>query len=513
MKQIIKNISIGIFSLILMLVYVPFSAYAADTGTIVVRLTECEFPIDTLGTDIKLYKIADRTDTGTLTLAEDFADSGINAADLKSASAAQMNQIAKTLAAYAEEKTGPDESFNAVLDEDTTIEGLDKGAYLLTIDTVNGGRYHYVFSPMVILIPSVNESGQDCWQIDAVPKFSLDNSTWTETGTQTTEVTSHTLNLASTTSTTETTTVTETMTSTRPVITASTTVTTSTVSTVTSSTTTVTTTTTAPPPSGTTDERLPQTGVLVWVVYLLAGVGVISLITLWGFCRKEGSGKVSKFVTLIVGCGCLVGAVGMYAEPYFAERASVPVMSMALSELRKAQPETHIAEIPEENSGMFTQTEEEVLITEDAAYAEESLELQETQVQAVPQTYVVSGNYYIGILEIPALGLELPIAADCSMGTLSYAPGYYSGAAETGNLVIGAHNYNSHFGTLYLLSAGAEVTFTDVDGNLYQYRVTDVTEVAPNQAAEVRESGHDLALFTCNSTGARRVVVYCDMIE
>ena len=81
----------------------------------------------------------------------------------------------------------------------------------------------------------------------------------------------------------------------------------------------------------------------------------------------------------------------------------------------------------------------------------------------------------IGILEIPALDLELPVISSWSYSSLRLAPCRYSGSAYKGDLVIAAHNYQSHFGGLRTLPEGSEVFFTDAVGNRFSYYVA-VTE-------------------------------------
>ncbi|MBQ8687023.1 MAG: sortase [Ruminococcus sp.] len=510
MKHFIKKISIGFLSLLLMLMIVPFTAYAAGPGIISIMLSQCQIPISDLNTEISIYQVASRSDVGAFYLTDAFKDSGVTIEALESAGASEMNAIARTLKEYTGKKSIAYDSYVTALSQDCKVSGLEEGAYLVLIQDVRDSRYTCTFSPMVFLIPSVNAEGDNCWEIEAVPKFSLDRVTMTETATRETTATSATVVLGSTTppsSQTETT-PTTTPPSTAPQ-TETTTTGTTTVTTVSTVTTTVRTTVTTQK-----TEYLPQTGVLVWVVYLLAGLGIICLITVWGFSRKKSAGKTMKLLTLFIGCGCLAGAGAMYAEPYFVERASVPVMSMAVREIRKQQAmsvsepeETEQTEF-ENEEGIFAEYTE-VSSTEDAPGEETELPIAE----AVPLTYTVDGSSYIGILEIPSIYLELPIASDCSMATLRNSPGCYAGTPAASDLVIGAHNYASHFGNLYLLSAGAEVYFTDVSGTLYTYHVADVTEVTPDQGEAVRNSEHDLALFTCNYSGARRVVVYCDLVE
>ena len=57
---------------------------------------------------------------------------------------------------------------------------------------------------------------------------------------------------------------------------------------------------------------------------------------------------------------------------------------------------------------------------------------------------------------------------------LKIAPCRYSGSAYTGNLVIAAHNYRTHFGLLESLAPGAQVKFTDVEGNVFSYEIAEI---------------------------------------
>ena len=60
----------------------------------------------------------------------------------------------------------------------------------------------------------------------------------------------------------------------------------------------------------------------------------------------------------------------------------------------------------------------------------------------------VCGEEYIGVLEIPALDLELPILSEWSYPRLRVAPCRYRGSAYLNDFIIAAHNYRAHFGLL-----------------------------------------------------------------
>lgn len=125
-------------------------------------------------------------------------------------------------------------------------------------------------------------------------------------------------------------------------------------------------------------------------------------------------------------------------------------------------------------------------------------------------TFSIDGADYIGIVQIPSLGLQLPVAADWSYPQLRTSPCRYSGSAYLDDLVICGHNYSSHFGSLKYLDAGEEVTFTDADGNVFIYEVCLVETMQPTAVTEMTSGEWDLTLFTCTIGGQSRVTVRCN---
>ncbi len=124
----------------------------------------------------------------------------------------------------------------------------------------------------------------------------------------------------------------------------------------------------------------------------------------------------------------------------------------------------------------------------------------------------VDGHWYIGKLDIPALELSLPIISAWSYPELKVAPCRYSGSAYTDDLIILAHNYKSHFGSLKSLYPDEVVIFTDMNGNVFNYKVVDL-EVLDGTAVEDMQAGDwDLTLFTCTVGGRNRVTVRCERL-
>jgi len=123
------------------------------------------------------------------------------------------------------------------------------------------------------------------------------------------------------------------------------------------------------------------------------------------------------------------------------------------------------------------------------------------------------GRTYIGVLNIPALKLELPVISQWSYPSLKIAPCRYEGSAYLNNLVIAAHNYAAHFGKLKKLSPGDGVSFTDMDGNVFRYQVEAIETLAPTAIEEMTSGEYDLTLFTCTPGGKCRLTVRCKMEE
>lgn len=122
----------------------------------------------------------------------------------------------------------------------------------------------------------------------------------------------------------------------------------------------------------------------------------------------------------------------------------------------------------------------------------------------------IDGEDYIGVLEIPALEVKLPVISWWNYDRLRIAPSRYAGSVYMDNMVIAAHNYDSHFGRIQSLRPGDIVTFTDMDGNPFHYSVTAVEVLESTAIEEMTAGEYDLTLFTCTFGGVSRVTVRCD---
>ena len=128
-------------------------------------------------------------------------------------------------------------------------------------------------------------------------------------------------------------------------------------------------------------------------------------------------------------------------------------------------------------------------------------------------TLKINETPYIGILSIPKIKTDLPVADNWNYEALRNTPCRYSGSIEDNNIVIAAHNYKKHFASIRSLSPGDLVIFTDVSGTEINYRVEETAIVYPSEADRVTGSGYDMTLFTCTYDETARVVVYINREE
>ena len=140
--------------------------------------------------------------------------------------------------------------------------------------------------------------------------------------------------------------------------------------------------------------------------------------------------------------------------------------------------------------------------------------------QEMPVT-LIEGNQYIGTLEIPSIGLRLPVMDSWSYERLRTSACLYSGSYYTDDMVICAHNYQNHFGPIMRTSIGADVYFITMDKVIYHYTISNRETLKPtavgqmifnrNNAAPGMEAMEDwdLTLFTCTPGGRTRCAVRC----
>lgn len=204
-------------------------------------------------------------------------------------------------------------------------------------------------------------------------------------------------------------------------------------------------------------------------------------------------------VCMILGAGLILGAAYLLMinqqEDTFARESSEDAMAALVQQIQENTKETLPASDTMPELELYKPVD---LLTEE--------EKKMTEV-------VIDGIPYIGYLSIPKLELDLPIISTWNYTLLNVAPCRYVGTVRGEDLVLMAHNYDSHFGKLSQLETGDTVTFTDMDGEITCYEVVGEDILAPTAVEEMTAGVFDLTLFTCTYGGKYRVTVYCDKID
>ncbi len=122
----------------------------------------------------------------------------------------------------------------------------------------------------------------------------------------------------------------------------------------------------------------------------------------------------------------------------------------------------------------------------------------------------VDGHSFVGTVEIPSLGLLLPIQSEWASENAKLSVCRYKGSVYENDLIIAGHNYSEHFGNLNQLSTGDEVIVTDMNGKSFYFQVANIETLGSYDVEEMEAGEWDLTLFTCTIGGANRVTVRCE---
>ncbi len=147
--------------------------------------------------------------------------------------------------------------------------------------------------------------------------------------------------------------------------------------------------------------------------------------------------------------------------------------------------------------------------------SEETIDSSDKEISTNPSaasntTVSFKGYNFMGYISIPKFKLNLPVMSDWNYDKLNVSPCKYTGSVLTDDLVVAAHNYNSHFGKIFQLEKSDEVVFTDMSGNTYLYEVVLTNTLTPVEITKMTSGEYDLSLFTCTWSGTARVTVRCN---
>lgn len=210
--------------------------------------------------------------------------------------------------------------------------------------------------------------------------------------------------------------------------------------------------------------------------------------------------KRRGLILVLLGTVLLLAAVSLVLYNNAQDRSSGEYAQSALDAMLAGMPETSLA------------------TTATTSYQDDLYAPYETTTTTVPldDTIVVDDRAYIGIIAVPSQNIQLPVLQEWSKSLLQYAPCRYNGSALDDSLIIAGHNYKTHFGRLFSVNQGDLITFTNVNGIVYQYEVLhcETLDGGDIEGMLKQEQGDwDLTLFTCTLSGQSRLTIRAQRLE
>lgn len=123
----------------------------------------------------------------------------------------------------------------------------------------------------------------------------------------------------------------------------------------------------------------------------------------------------------------------------------------------------------------------------------------------------IDGTDFVGLLEFPQYNSALPVCAN--WGNSSKYPCRFNGNIYDRTIQIGATSQKGQYDFYRNISVQDSVFFTDMYGNRFSYKVTDICyEKSVNQSTLQRKDA-SLTLFIKNIYAFEYVVIYCDAVS
>lgn len=122
----------------------------------------------------------------------------------------------------------------------------------------------------------------------------------------------------------------------------------------------------------------------------------------------------------------------------------------------------------------------------------------------------VEGENFVGLLEVPAYGVKLPVGSSWDVKKVEEFPCRYWGSIYDGSLIIGGTDSEAQLDFWEKISIGDVVCFTDVTGARYSFTVSWVERTEDVSTEYLEASEAKITLFARNSLGFDYIVVRCE---
>lgn len=124
----------------------------------------------------------------------------------------------------------------------------------------------------------------------------------------------------------------------------------------------------------------------------------------------------------------------------------------------------------------------------------------------------IGGEDFVGILDVPGFGVKLPVGGSWDSGKTGTWPCRFWGSAYDGSLVIGGSGQPGQLSFCEEIDMGDMLTFTDMTGAEFDYRVTWVERSESAQTQWLIQETCDLTVFARDPLSLEYIAVRCDLV-
>lgn len=226
--------------------------------------------------------------------------------------------------------------------------------------------------------------------------------------------------------------------------------------------------------------------------------------------RRE-SGVIILFGVLLL----LIAVAGglMIGRPYIIDIQRQNAEAAMFSMIESGQTDIDLENLPEMEGEQFSEMED----LGDMFAEVTGVRMSSAMEQA--ETKKITGY---GLIEIPAIELEMPLVKGADNYSLRAAIGWWPQSAQmgsAGNCAVFGHRmvtYGRHFNRLDELKQGDKVILYNMEGKKFIYIVTGSEVIEPGSLVEKlyeHSDGFQLTLVTCTPTGvgSQRLLVYAEL--
>ena len=212
--------------------------------------------------------------------------------------------------------------------------------------------------------------------------------------------------------------------------------------------------------------------------------------------QQKVNNKIKKSQTLIFGSLLVFGGIVFLSWNYFLRMRDEVYSDMRISMMDQTPPETQ--QIVTDNN--------EIIVNDQPVVEEQQ-----------QQNYTVDYSKYLGVLEIPKIGLKRGFYnTDSKYNSIQYNVTLVDGSSmpdvTNGNLILMAHSgdaYISYFAFLYKLNIGDDAYVTYY-GNKYHYQIVNIYEVPKIGAVTINRNMDrtTLTMITCTKDSDYLQTIY-----